>query len=232
MGFAALATQTLNMKGSFTQIFFSSLLITFLVSTIMIRIPPLSRKRNIYIDGQEQTQADIDVEASGQGALLNRAFNRAVTVASQHPSFFLSLRMGLKDGILLMPKVVTFLAALGISVLIVAEYTEFFSLIGTPLVPLYEWLRIPEATVVAKTTFVGIAEMLLPVLVAAKHTISDAAKYFVLNMALVQIVFFSEPVTIMLAMGVPCTWWELVIIFFERTFIAIPIIALFMHVLY
>ena len=232
VGFAALAVNTIGLTPHFSKIFFTALFVTFLISIVMVRIPPLSRKKDIFIDGTLQTEQDRTGDARFGTRLFGLGLKRAVLQAERSGNVFENLFSGMLDGISLMPKVIPFLATIGISGLIVAEYTPFFEIIGQPLVPLYQLLGIPDAAEVAKATFLGIAEMLLPVLVVSGKGLADGARFFVVTMALVQIVFFSEPATMMLAMGVPIKLYELVIVFFQRTFVAIPIIALFMHILF
>ena len=49
IGFALLVINTAGLGDHFLKTYFSSLLITFLISIIMIRIPPLSRKSNYVL---------------------------------------------------------------------------------------------------------------------------------------------------------------------------------------
>lgn len=126
------------------------------------------------------------------------------------------------------------LASIGITGLIVAEYTPLFNWLGMPFIPLLNILGVPNAAMIAPSIPVGIAEMFLPVLLIAGDlaALEAGAIYFVTTLSLVQIVFFSESIVVIKATRMPVKLWELVVCFFERTLIAIPIIALFMHMMY
>jgi hypothetical protein len=76
--------------------------------------------------------------------------------------------------------------------------------------------------------------MFLPVLLISDKVsmLSEGARYMVVTVSMVQIIFFSEIIVVMLSTRIPVKLKELIICFFERTLIAIPISALFMHLLF
>ena len=92
----------------------------------------------------------------------------------------------------------------------------------------------PDAAIIAPSLPVGIAEMFLPVLLISDKVsmLSEGARYMVVTVSMVQIIFFSETIVVMLSTRIPVNLKELIICFFERTLIAIPISALFMHLLF
>lgn len=81
---------------------------------------------------------------------------------------------------------------------------------------------------------VGIAEMLLPVLVMNGQNVvlSEAARAFVVLVSMVQIIFFSETATVMMATKSPIKLWEIVVCFLERTIIAIPLASIAIHLFF
>ena len=87
---------------------------------------------------------------------------------------------------------------------------------------------------IAPSLPVGIAEMFLPVLLIQDQVavLSEAARYMVVTVSMVQIIFFSETIVVMMATKIPVTLKELVICFFERTILAIPFTAIVMHLLF
>ncbi len=76
--------------------------------------------------------------------------------------------------------------------------------------------------------------MFLPVMLIADKAgeLSIKARYMVTTVSICQIIFFSETIVVMLASKLPLRLSDLVICFFERTFIAIPITAAFMHLMF
>ena len=132
-----------------------------------------------------------------------------------------------------MPQVLTMISAIGVSAMIIAEYTPIFTWLGYIFQPLLMVCQVPDAAAIAPSMPVGLAEMFLPVLVmngtAATVAISYQARVFV---SMVQIIFFSETATVMLATKSPIKFWELLVCFLERTIVAIPMAAVAIHLLF
>lgn len=132
------------------------------------------------------------------------------------------------------PQVLTMLSAIGVSAMILAEYTPVFKFLGYIFYPLLAILKVPDAHAIAPSIPVGIAEMFLPVLVmnSSGVAIGESARVFICLVSIVQIIFFSETATVMLATKSPINFKEIVICFIERTLIAIPLSALIIHLLF
>ncbi|KAB7704075.1 YjiH family protein [Bacillus aerolatus] len=234
VGFALLVINTAGLGDHFLKTYFSALLITFIISIIMVRIPPLSKKPNVYSSGKVQTDEERAGEAKFERGIVKRGLDRAAKRAYTAESIFKEIFLSLKDGFFVIPKVLTLLAAAGISGLIVAEYTPFFQWIGQVFVPLLQILGVPSAQEIAPSIPVGFAEMFLPVLLIADQVdmIEIGARYFITVMSMVQIIFLSETIVVMMATRMPVKFWELIVCFMQRTLIAMPIVALFMHLLF
>ncbi|NYF23701.1 YjiH family protein [Sporosarcina sp. JAI121] len=234
VGFALLVINTAGLGDHFLKTYFSSLAITFLVSIVMIRIPPLSRKPNTFHSGKVQTVEDRTNEAKFELGIFKRGAERAAKRAYTAESLFKEIVLSLKDGFNVLPKVLTLIAAAGISGLIIAEYTPVFNWLGQAFIPLLNLFAVPNASVIAPSIPVGFAEMFLPVLLIADKidVIEIGARYFITALSMVQIIFLSETVVVMMATKLPVKFGELVVCFLLRTLIAIPIVALFMHLLF
>ncbi|WP_017548200.1 YjiH family protein [Salinicoccus carnicancri] len=233
IGFAAVVIDTAGLMEHFSKVYFSSFLIAFIIAFIMIRIPPLSLKRNEYIDGTAQKEADRESESYTR-ATLGIAFSSAINQAADANDFFKEIRGSLKEGLVVLPKVMSMLFAIGVSFLILAEYTPTFEFIGAIIAPVMQLLQVPDAAIIAPSLTLGIAEMFLPVLYIAEMvgTLDPGARYFVTVVSMVQIIFFAETGAVMLSTGLPLKLWELVVIFIMRTLIAMPLAAIFMHLLF
>lgn len=234
IGFAYMVIKTAGLQDHFIPVYFSSLLITLIVSAIIARIPPFSLKKSVYLDGRVQTQKDIDDLKSSNDKLFKTALDRAVKKGFTAPPLIGELNSSLKDGLEVLPKVITLLAGIGTAALIMAENTPIFDWLGSLFVPLLNLLRVPNAVEIAPSFPVGIAEMFLPVLlIADKVAMLDiGARYMVTAVSIVQIIFFAETIVVMMASKLPMKLWELVVVFLERTFFAIIVASLFMRILF
>ncbi len=234
VGFAYKVIETAKLQDHFLPIYFIALLITVLISFFMARIWPLSKKESIYLDGRVQTKEDIDAEKIPWNRIFQTGADRAVKKAATAPPLLQEILSSLKDAVFVLPKVVSLLTAGGVLAMIIATYTPLFTYLGKLFEPILVLMQVPDAAAIAPALPVGIAEMFLPVLMIADKadTLSLGARYMVVTVSMVQIIFFSETIVVMMSTKIPVSLKELVICFFERTIIAIPITALFMHILF
>ena len=234
VGFAYMVIQTAGLGEHFLPVYFSAMFITLLVSFFMCRIPPLSKKPSVYEDGRVQRPEDVVQDAKFSKGMVKNGLQRAVKKAYTAPKLLPEIWSSLKDGYFVLPKVISLLTAVGIIALIIANYTPLFDWIGMLIEPLLVLLQVPDAALIAPSIPVGIAEMFLPVLLIADKIdiISEGARYMVVTVSMVQIIFFSETVVVMMSTKMPISLKELIICFIERTLIAIPITALFMHLMF
>ncbi len=234
VGFGYMVIKAAGLAEYFLPVYFISLLMAFLVTAVMCRIPPLSRKPNVFFDGREQDLKVVKKQSKVKENLIKKGADRAIKKAYLANDLHKEIKSSLIDGYLVFPKVLSLLTVIGVTGLIVAEYTPFFTWIGALFVPLLQLLRIPNAVEIAPSFPIGIAEMFLPVLLIADKVeiIHIGARFMVAAVSMVQIIFFSETIVVMMATKLPIKLSELIICFIERTIIAIPIAALFMHLMF
>lgn len=234
VGFAYMVIKTAGLQEHFIMVYGTSLLITLFVSAIIARIPPFSRKKDNYKNGAIQTEEDLEAIKTDKGKMVKTAADRAVKKAYTANNLLSEIKISLMDGIKVLPKVLTLISAIGILALIIAENTVVFDVLGKAFVPLLNLLRVPNAADIAASFPVGIAEMFLPVLLIADQVteLAIGARYVVVAVSMVQIIFFAETVVVMIASKLPLKIGELIIVFLERTFFGIIFAAIFMHILF
>lgn len=236
IGFAGLVIETAGCGKDFAKIYFISFIMVFLVEIIMVRIPPIRWKKDVFYNGKEQTPEDRKGEAKYTSKTIPTGCGRAVKRAAIARGVPKDIGLSLKDSVVIMPQVLTMISAIGVSAMIIAEYTPIFTWLGYIFQPLLMVCQVPDAAAIAPSMPVGLAEMFLPVLVmngtAATVAISYQARVFVCLVSMVQIIFFSETATVMLATKSPIKFWELLVCFLERTIVAIPMAAVAIHLLF
>ena len=118
----------------------------------------------------------------------------------------------------------------GTLALIISTYTPFFKWISYPMGMYLKVLGVPEAFAAAPATLVGFTDMFIPALLAVTLT-SVKTKFFIGVLSLVQIIYLTEVGTIIIKSEIPLNFWKLLVIFLERTIIAIPLIVLFANMI-
>ncbi|MGL5750279.1 MAG: YjiH family protein, partial [Paraclostridium sp.] len=196
VGFAFLVINTAGLGDHFIKVYFSALLISFIVAIFMVRIPPISKKADEYYDGTIQTEEDRKSDVKFTKGLARTGVDRAFKKAYIANNIFVEIKNSILDSLTVVPKVLSLLAAVGISALILAEFTPIFNYLGLIFEPILNILQVPNASDIAPSVPVGIAEMFLPVLLIADKVemIDIGARYFITALSMVQIIFFSETV--------------------------------------
>lgn len=194
---------------------------------IVPRLPPLSYKKDTFIDG---TKSDANPEALPQGkTLFGFAMEVALNKARHAKGARATLEEGAKNAIDMVFAVLPIVMAIGTVALMIAEYTPVFKWLGTPFVPYLELLQIPEAQKAAETVMVGFADMFIPSILAANNIESDVTKFVIAAMSVTQLIYMSEVGALLLGSKIPVNLLELFAIFILRTLVTLPVIALMAH---
>ena len=229
LGFFALLVSITDTQYMYGSAVLTSLLTVFILAIIVIRIPPLSRKKEQFRNGTMQT-AEMKHPGKYDSKIFKKAIAAATTKASgtQYKVFLTAF----EDVFSFALKVVSFVQALTVISMLISTYTPAFDLIGKPMVPYLKLMGLENAAEIAPATLVGIAEIALPVMTIAGKAIAPASIFFVIVLSTVQIIFFTESANAMLQSDAGLSVGQLVMIFIIRTIIAVPIVALFAKLLY
>ncbi len=227
--FATVCLQAANNMRMFLPVYLVTFLITFGLAIVMVRIPPLSHKKDVYYNGREQSEAERTEKRDPSQKLFSLAMDRAIGKAAQVDNVVRELGTSMKHGIILSIKAIGTVFLIGTIAMIIAEYTPVFHWLGAPVVPLLDLLAVPDSAAIAPATVIGFAEMFLPYLYVAELGLSPGALFFVSVLGLVQIIYMSEVGSMILITKLPISFFDIVVIFIIRTILCIPIIAGVMH---
>ncbi len=225
--FCLLITEFMGLNDKFPQFYATVSVVSLVAAVVMVRIPPLSRKSDSYLVGN----GDLRDESCLPGLSLHAsAVQRALVRAEEAPGLGSALKSNLvilADVYLgLMPVVF----ALGTAALAISEYTPLFTYLSAPMVPLLEWLHIPEATAAAPAMLVGFADMFLPA-VLGKGIESELTRFVIACMSVTQVIYMTEVGALILKSKIEVSFVELVLIFVLRTLLTLPLVALIAHTL-
>lgn len=222
LGFFALLVSIGDIVEYYPHAILSSLVIVFIMAAIVIRIPPLSRKKDQFFDGRTQTEEERKSERYD-----SKTFSRALAAATEkaETADMNVIYKSIPDAFLFAIKIVTFVLSIAVLSLLLATFTPIFEWLGKPMVPLLSMLGLPDAAQIASATLVGIAEIALPVLIIAGKGISEMSIFFIVVLSTVQIIFFTESANAMLESNMPINVFELIGIFLIRTLVALPLVA-------
>lgn len=226
--------KTASIEQYFLPVYFTSFLLAFIVAFFVVRIPPINKMESVYINGREQSLEDIKSEPKYGKGMIKKGIDRATKRAYYSENLFKSIKDSLIDGFKVLPKVVSLLCVIGILSMIIAKHTPIFEWLGYLFLPILKVCQVPDANAIAACMPVGITEMFIPTLIIADkvNIISEGARAFVVMVSIVQVIFFAESIVVMRSTGIPVSLKQLIILFVERTVIAIPFAAIFVKLIF
>lgn len=211
-----------NMYGTLLLTF----VMVFVMTVITVRIPPLSRVPNTYIDG---TTEPADAAASQEGSRFQRAVNAAALRSRDFTmaEFWKSLVSALKFA----QTIIAYMIPIVIVTLSLVHLTPLFTWLGKPIAPVLSLLGLPDAAAVAPAVLLGFIEVSLPA-ISVSTGVAAQSVFFVVMLSISQIIFMTEAGNAMLGSKMKISFGALVVNFVVRTVICIPIIALLSHLLF
>lgn len=224
IAFASFVAEELGFSDRFALFYGTIILTTLLVALIMARLPWMKRYPEEYYH-----RADVRHQESPHKVSCSEAYQMALGKASTAgvEVFGRMLPTIFNIHMTFIP-VIVFVGTLG---LVVAEYTPFFSWISAPLVPLFEFLQVPEAKQVAEASLVGFVDMYLPT-IFIKDSPSEMARFIVGTLSFTQLIFMAETGSILMRTRMRFQFLEVLTFFLLRTCLSLPIILLIAHSLF
>lgn len=223
--FMIIVATTLGIMDLWLTYFFVTLVVTFIVTAITIRLPPLSRIPDEYRPG-----AAPQPEAAVTGDRLRTAWAEVEATLRRCPGFAQNIWSNLRDGTLMAASILPSILSVGLIGLLLAKFTPIFDWLGWIFVPFTWAARLEEPVLAGKAVALGIVEMFLPATQVADVD-STVTRFVVGVVAVSGIIFFSAMVPSILATDIPTKVWHLVVIWFERVVLTILIAAPIAHIL-
>lgn len=227
ISFSLVVLTQVGLQNYFVPFYLAICLSGVLAAMVIQFLPPLSYKKDLYIDG---TKPNRDDELVPQGqSIFGFGFKLALQRANQVKSFGSVAKEGIHNALDMVLSVLPVVMAVGTLGLVVAETTPLFSILGTPFVPLLEALNVPDAQAAAQTMLVGFTDMYVPSIIAASSIDADMTKFIVAALSVTQLIFMAETGSVILSSKVPINFFELVAIFLLRTLVTLPVIVMIAH---
>ncbi|MFC2947086.1 YjiH family protein [Virgibacillus sediminis] len=227
IAFSLVVANVIGVGHLFIPLYLTVAFACVVAAVIMPRIPPLSRKKDTYY---EPVGKQINEEVPEGVSSIEWGWKEAMRKAGEAKSPMELVKSGSKTVLDIWMGLIPLVMSLGAAALIIAEYTPIFEILSYPLVPILEWMRIPEAAAAAPTMLVGFADMFLPAVLGSGIE-SELTRFVVGALSLTQIIYMSEIGVLIMRSNIPINFLELFIIFVERTIITLPIIVLIAHLI-
>lgn len=213
--FMVVVADTLGLMDMWNAYFWTTFVVTFVVTAITVRIWPLNRMSENYYDGKGTPEITIENNR------LRHAWMKAMETAEQAPSLSISVWQNVKDGFVMTMSILPSIMSVGLIGLVLAEYTPLFDFLGYLFYPFAALVQLPEPLLAGKAAALSIVEMFLPALLTVDAALMTK---FVTGIVCVSaILFFSAVIPVILSTEIPVSIPKLVVIWFERVVLTILI---------
>ncbi len=225
--FMVIVARTLGLMESWNTFFWTTLLVTYLVSAITTRIYPLNSISDEYY------RARGNPELTMKGNLLRNALRSGLTAAEKSGPLHRNIWANLKDGMFMTFRLISTIVSVGLISFVLVKTTPVFDYIGYIFYPFTHLTRLPDPGLVAKATAVAGAEMFIPSAIAAgTPDVAVMSKFVIGVVSIALILFFSGSIPCLLATDVRLGLKDLVVIMLERAILSLLIAAPIAHFLF
>jgi nucleoside recognition membrane protein YjiH len=221
--FMIVVAKTLGLMEMWNLYFWVTLIVTFIVTAITVRIWPLKSMSNEYYGGIEDKEEIIKKDR------VKNAWKEAMLAIDRAPSLGQNIWLNLKDGFVMTMSILPSIMSVGLLGLVLAEFTPVFDWLGYIFYPFTSLLQLPEPMLAAKASAVSIAEMFLPALLVTE--VALVTKFVIGVVSISAIIFFSALVPCIVSTDIPLTIPQLVVIWFERVILTLIIVTPIAHLL-
>lgn len=218
IAFTAFVAGELGFSSRFPLFYGTIVFTSFTVALIMSRLPIITKYPDEYMEGVGKQLKEDDKKVS-----VDEAFDIAVDKAQGADlGAFTKMLPSIFNIHMTFIPVIVFVGTCG---LMVAEATPIFSIIASPLVPVFEFLNIPDAKLVAEASLVGFTDMYLPT-IFIKGSEYEISRFIVGTLSFTQLIFMAETGSILLKTKMNFNFLEVLGFFLARTAISLPIIII------
>lgn len=223
----ALLTTIIGMSQYTVSVFAVAIGIGLVMQIILCRIPPVSRKKNVYCKTAEVK--DVSEKAPEGHTLFSNALECAVGRAEEpHGNIILN---GLKTTFEVWYTLEPVVLVIGTVATVICNYTSIFQYLSMPLGAFLKLLHVEEASFVAQSMLLGFIDVFLPYIKGAEIA-SAASKFLIAVVCSLQIIFVTETGPLLMKLDFDISFLDLVVIFLMRSVLATVLCLPFMVLLF
>lgn len=203
--FMIIVARTLDLMSVWNLYFWLTLLITFIVTAITVRLPPISRMDDSAVDQEP---------VAGSGKRLKTAWQVGIKAAADAPSLISSVWLNFREGLVMAISILPTIMSVGLIGLLIAKYTPLFDWLGWLFYPFVAIWGLDDAAALAQASAAGLAEMFLPALLMADAEF--VARFAAGVVSVSSVLFFSASIPCIMATRIPLSIGRILIIWFLR----------------
>lgn len=227
LAYSYLLLKLIGMEHVFIPWYLAVTITGIVCALIVPRLPPLSRKPDLYHPAVGKQVVDDSRPGESMFAMgVRRAVERAATA----PSPLQQVKTGVHAGVDIAISVYPTMMVIGCCGLALVEFTSLFQTLSLPLVPYLELLRLPEADKAAPALLAGVVDSIMPSILGASIE-SEITRFVMVGVAVNQLIFFTEAAILMMRANIGLKLIDLIWLYLIRVMISLPVMALCAHLM-
>ena len=222
IGYIYVMAEIVDLPGMYFQLLFSTYVVSIILAMIMPRIWPLSRIKEDYYP---ESGKKIKEERPSGISLHSWALRTAVEKAKSSKIYDI-IKTGYETLGIVYMSALPLVMAWGTLALIVAEYTPVFDWIAYPFGWILELIGVPEAFETGTAFVLAFPDQFLAGVVGSTLE-SPVSRFMAAGISITGLIYLSEIGVLILDSTIPLDIKDLTIIYFERAFFSVFLLAPF-----
>jgi len=218
--FSLIIATTVGVEAHFATWYLIVAITCILLGIIMPRVWPLRHLPDTYPEGVTK-QLDEEVEEGGSRFQVAVARASARAAKATLPDF---MKNGFNGWLTAFMDLFPVIVAWGTIAIVINAVTPIFDWIAWPFGQMLELLNVAGGATYAPVTVVGFIDMFLPAIIMGSETYLET-RFILSALSIVQIIYMAETGVLILKSKMPVGMGKLIVLFFMRTVIALPIIV-------
>ncbi|GHH96624.1 YjiH family protein [Neobacillus kokaensis] len=215
--FMIVVAKTLDLMHIWNLYFWLTLVVTFAVTAITVRLRPISKMSDDYYSGEGYPEEVIKKDR------VKVAWNQAMVTVESAPKLWKNIYDNVKDGVLMAMGILPTIMSIGLLGLILVNQTPVFDYLGYIFYPLTALLQIPEPFLAAKAAAINLVDMFVPSLVVLKTSLET--RFIIGSLSISVILFFSSLIPCIMSTEIPLKMRDILLIWFLRTIFSFLLIT-------
>ncbi|MED4205330.1 YjiH family protein [Neobacillus mesonae] len=215
--FMIVVAKTLDLMHIWNLYFWLTLVVTFAVTAITVRLRPISKMSDEYYSGEGYPEEVIKKDR------IKVAWNQAMITAESAPKLWKNIFDNVKDGVQMAMGILPTIMSIGLLGLILVNQTPVFDYLGYIFYPLTAILQIPEPFLAAKAAAINLVDMFVPSLVVLKTSLET--RFIIGSLSISVILFFSSLIPCIMSTEIPLRMRDIFSIWFIRTVFSLLLIT-------
>jgi nucleoside recognition membrane protein YjiH len=209
--------RTLDLMEYWNLFFWTTLIVTFAVTALSVRLPPLRTEEDYYYDGEDKSGKE-DFE----GSRFKYAWYKAKQQSFEGEPLISNITRNLRDAFKMTMTVVPTILSIGLLGLIIVEFTDLIYWISFIFYPVLFLFPLENMPLLAEAVTISIIEMFLPSLLVVDAAIE--IRFITAVISVSCIIFFSALVPCILATDINMKIWKMIAIWFIRAILSLLIV--------